>query len=248
MSVSLHAQPNPSDIKTFACVVANALVRAEAGGRLPPRFTRSGPQLWAAFRNELTEADLLDLAIRDLAVAMPQFFLLNQMWPEASGDELRSISPTETAEYIAQAIAQADQPKEAYLQIQAQALSIRLPSTESLNILPHPEAHYHVLELTGTGGWLAYTLTSHPDATVYYWENFTIACGTWQELLLAGLIALELGAPTRRELPVIFDPTLARVLNGDVAFDWIIGIREENQSRAEALRSFLKPQGQVVLL
>lgn len=179
---------------------------------------------------------------------MPQFFALNQMWPEASGDELRSVSPTETAEYIAQAIAQADQPREAYLQIQAQTLSIRLPSTESLNVLPHLEAHHHVLELTGTGGWLAYTLASHPNATVYYWENFTIACGTWQELLLAGLIAFELGAPARRELRIICDPTLAKVLKGDITFDLIIGIREENQSRAEALRSFLKPEGQVVLL
>jgi len=248
VSDSLRAQLIPHDIKTFACVVANALVRAEVAGRLPPRFTRSGPQLWAAFRNELTEADLLDLAVRDLAVAMPQFFALDQLWPEASGDELQAISPAEAAQCITEATAQADQPKGAYLQAQAQALSIRLPSTESRNILPHPEAHHRILELTGTGGWLAYTMASHPDATVYYWENFTVACGTWQELLLAGLIAFELGAPTRRELPVILDPTLARVLNGDVAFDWIIGIREENQSRAEALCSFLKPEGQVVLL
>lgn len=248
MSDSPCTQPIHHDIKTFASVVANALVRAEVADRLPPRFTRSGPQLWDAFRNELTEADLLDLTVRDLAVAMPQFFALNQLWPEASGDELRTISPTEADQYITEAIAQADQPREAYLQAQARALSVRLPSMESLNILPHPEAHHRILELTGTGGWLAYTMASHPDATVYYWENFTVACGTWQELLLAGLIALELGAPTRRELPVIFDPTLARVLNGDVAFDWIIGIREENQSRAGALRSFLKPEGQVVLL
>lgn len=248
MSVSLRTEPTPSDIKAFASVVANALIRAEVAGRLLPRFTGSGPQLWAAFRNELTEADLLDLAVRDLAVAMPQFFALNQLWPEASGDELRAVSPTEAARCIAEAIAQADQPREAYLQAQAEALSIRLPSTESLNILPCPEAHYQILELTGTGGWLAYTMASHPDAAVYYWENFTIACGTWQELLLAGLIAFELGAPARRELPIIFDPTLARALDGDVAFDWIIGIREENQSRAEALRSFLKPEGQVVLL
>ena len=248
MSDSLRAQPILHDIKAFASVAANALVRAEIAGRLPPRFTRSGPRLWDAFRNELTEADLLDLAVRDLAVAMPQFFALNQLWPEASGDELRTISPTEADQYITEAIAQADQPTEAYLRAQAEALSIRLPSTESLNILPHPEAHYQILELTGTGGWLAYTMASHPNAAVYYWENFTIACATWQELLLSGLIAFELGAPTRRELPVIRDPTLARVLEGDVAFDLIIGIREENQSRAEALRSFLKPEGQVVLL
>jgi len=248
VSDSVHTQPPLHDIKTFASAAVRALVRAEVAGRAPLRFTSSGPQLWAAFRNELTDADLLDLAVRDLAVAMPQFFALNQLWPEASGEELRAISPAEAAQCIAEAVAQADQPREVYLQAQAKTLSIRLPSGESLKRLPVPEAYHRILELPGSGGWLAYHLASRPGTAVYYWENFTITCGTWQEQLLAGLIAFELGAPPRRELPIVHDPTLAQVLNEDVAFDWIIGLREENARRASALRSFLKPEGQVVLL
>jgi hypothetical protein len=36
-------------------------------------------------------------------------------------------------------------------------------------------------------------VTSQNDLTLH--DNFAIACGSWQELTLAGVIALELGAP-----------------------------------------------------
>ena len=237
-----------SDPMIFASVAANALVRAEVIGRVVPRFTGSGPHLWAAFRNELTLTDLLDLAVRDAAVAMPQPFALHRLWPQASVDELQAIPPDHVEGWINRAKEMAEQSTDAYLRTQAQALGITLPSEESLERLPVPQAHHHILELPGSGGWLAYHMASRPDTAVYYWENFIIACGTWQEQLLAGLIAFELGAPPRRELPIVCNPTLAQVLGDDTAFDWIIGLREENTRRADALRSFLKPEGQVVLI
>ena len=247
MSDSPRVQLNPC-IEVFASVAAIALVRAEVAGRLPLRFTRSGPQLWEAFRNQLGLTDLLDLVVRDAAEAMPQAFALHRLWPEASGDELRDLSPDQIGKWVDRGKGLAEQSTDDYLRAQAQALDVGPPPAESLKRLPVPEAHHHVLELPGSGGWLAYHLASRPHTAVYYWENFTIACGTWQEQLLAGLIAFELGAPSRQELPIVRDPTLARVLNGDVAFDWIVGLREENERRADALRSFLKPEGRVVLL
>jgi len=237
-----------SDPMIFASVAANALIRAEVTDRVPPRFTGSGPQLWAAFRNELTLTDLLDLAVRDAAVAMPQPFALQHLWPEASGDELQAIPPDRVEEWINRGKGLAERSPDAYLRAQAQALDIRLPPEESLERLPVPAAYHHILELPGSGGWLAYHMASRPNTAVYYWENFTIACGTWQEQFLAGLIAFELGAPPHRELPIVHDPTLAGVLDEDAAFDWIIGLREENARRADALRSFLKPEGRVVLI
>lgn len=237
-----------SDLTIFASVVTAALLRAEKAGRVSPRFTSTGPQLWAAFRNELTLTDLLDLAVRDAAMAMPQAFALHRLWPGASGDELHALSPDQVGEWIERGKGLAEQSADEYLRAQAQALDIRLLPEESLTRLPEPEAHHHILELPGSGGWLAYHVASRPDTAVYYWENFIIACGTWQEQLLAGLIAFELGAPARRELPIVRDPTLARVLNDDAAFDWIVGLQEENARRADALHSFLKPEGRVMLL
>jgi len=244
----MRAKPTDQDIENFASVAATALVRTEVAGRIPPRFTDGGPELWMVFRNESTKTDLLDLAVRDTAVAMPQPFALDRLWPGASGDELCAIPPAEVTRYIAKAIADANKPMEVYLQAQAGALRVPLPPTEAMAALPNPEAHHRILELPGSGGWLAFYMTSRPEVSIYYWENFTIACGTWQEQLLAGLIAFELGAPPHRYLPIVHDPSLEQVLNEDAAFDWIVGLRAENARRADALRSFLRPEGQVVLL
>lgn len=237
-----------SPLHIFCVTTVLALVRAEITSRLSPRFTGTGPQLWAAFRNELTLTDLLDLAVRDAAVLMPQPFDIRWICPDGSGDELRAISSDHVAEWVDRANSLGEQSPEAYLRTQAEVLDIEPALGAGLERLPEPEAHHQILELPGSGGWLAYHMASQPGAAVYYWENFTIACGTWQEQVLAGLIAFELGAPPRRQLPILHDPTLSSVLGEDVAFDWIVGLREENARRADALRSFLKSEGQVVLL
>jgi len=237
-----------SPLHMFCVTTVLALVRAEITSRLSPRFTGTGPQLWAAFRNELTLTDLLDLAVRDAAVLMPQPFDIRWICPDGSGDDLRAVSSDRVAGWVDRAKSLSEQSSEAYLRTQAEVVDIEPPLEEQLERLPKPEPHHQILELPGSGGWLAYHMASQPEAAVYYWENFTIACGTRQEQLLAGLIAFELGAPPRRELPIIHDPTLAQVLGDDVAFDWIIGLREDNARRADALHSFLKPEGHVVLL
>jgi len=237
-----------SDLEIFGTVVTAALIRAEHAGRVAARFTGAGPQLWAAFRNELTLTDLLDLAVRDAAVLMPQAFDLGRLWPETSDADLHVLSPDHVSRYIERGKEMVAQPSDTYLRAQANALGVMLPSPEGLSSLPVPEAHHHILELPGSGGYLAYELASRPNAAVYYWENFTIACGTWQEQLMASLIAFEVGAPPRRELLVLHDPTLGKILGETTVFDWIIGLREANMRHADALRSFLKPGGRVLML
>jgi hypothetical protein len=242
------AKPTHTDIETFAHTVIASLVRAEATGRLAPRFTDDGPQLWKAFRNELTLGDLLDLAIQDAAVLYPQPFSIHWLWSRVTDNEFRVIAPEQVTEWVDQAVRLQKQPTDAFLWVLAEHLDIRPPEQEKLEYLPDPKAHHQILELPGSGGWLAYHISTRPDAGSYYWENFTIVCGTWQEQLLAGLIAFELGAPPHRELPIVHISSLAQVLDEGAAFDWIIGLREENARRADALRSFLKPEGQIVLL
>ena len=55
--------------------------------------------------------------------------------------------------------------------------------------------HQKVLELPGTGGQLAHHLVSTQE-TSRSKRTSSIACGSWQELTLAGVIALDLEPPT----------------------------------------------------
>jgi hypothetical protein len=56
-----------SDQKTetqqFLNTSLQAMIRAEADGRIPARFTGTGRAVWDTFRNELTAADLIALTI-----------------------------------------------------------------------------------------------------------------------------------------------------------------------------------------
>lgn len=75
-----------------------------------------------------------------------------------------------------------------------QASLLNLPVRMARSELHVVKPHQRVLELPGTGGQLAHHLvSSQRDLTLQ--DNFTVACATWQELTLAGVVALELGAP-----------------------------------------------------
>jgi hypothetical protein len=79
-----------------------------------------------------------------------------------------------------------------YIADQARLLGVsaRMARSELHVVKPH----HKVLELPGSGGQLAHHLVNaQRDLTLH--ENFTVACGSWQELTLAGVIALEMGAP-----------------------------------------------------
>jgi hypothetical protein len=88
--------------------------------------------------------------------------------------------------------------------------------------------HQKVLELPGTGGQLAHHLVStQGDLTLQ--DNFVVACGSWQELTLAGVVALDLGAPrtdfaTRVDAAALRDP--AHPLR-QRSFDFVIGLRPD---------------------
>ena len=83
-------------------------------------------------------------------------------------------------------------PAPAYIEAQAQRLG--LPTKLARSDLHQVKRHQKVLELPGTGGQLSHHLVStQPELTLQ--GNCTIACGTWAELALAGIIALDLGAP-----------------------------------------------------
>jgi hypothetical protein len=209
-----------------------AIVRAEPAGRVPSRFTGTGVAVWNTFRNELTAADLVALSIQDAGAAMPVPFDPSLWWPDWPDWAWLDRSPAEAEEWINEALVQADQPRDEYLREQAADLGLELSSEEAVAALPTPERHERWLELPGTGGWLAYALCTRPDAELYLWENFAIICGTPQEMLLAGLIAWELGAPPHTELPIrLDDPDLTGTLRLGKTYHAVVGRRELHSHR-----------------
>lgn len=224
LSVALDLR---TEIQSFVKASLRAILRAEAAGRVPARFTGTGKEIWQTFRNELTAADLAALCIQDAGVTMPVPFDPGLWWPGWPDWALLNQSPAETEEWINEALDHAGQPRDAFLREQATLLEIDLPSEVVVATLPTPARHERWLELPGTGGWLAYALCSRPEAELYYWENFYIVCRTPREMLLTGLIAWELGAPPRTGLPVrLDDPDLTTTLRSGATYHAIIGRRD----------------------
>jgi hypothetical protein len=89
-----------SKLKTFYTAAYAALLRAETAGRAAERIHCEGAKRWEQFANELTKADLLDLAIRDAAAPYPIPFGLRNSMAGFSDREL-GIEPSEVEGLIA---------------------------------------------------------------------------------------------------------------------------------------------------
>lgn len=220
------------EIRQFFQACLRAIVRAEREERLPARFSGTGQAVWKIFRNELTAADLVALAIQDTGVAMPIPFEPGQWWSAWPDWALLQPSPDDAEQWIDEALAQAEQSQETYLRAQASLLDVELPPDDIIANLPTPAAHEQWLELPGTAGWIAYSLATRPESNLYFWENFKILCATFQAMLLAGLIAWELGAPPRTGLPIqLDDPNLTLTLKSGQTYSAIVGRRDRHGHR-----------------
>lgn len=185
---SLNADQRPTG--AWAAALLHAVAREEAIGRRPNRVTEAGLATWARFRGRLKAKDLLALLFEDAAVIHPvpfdparvsdklQLDRISDDVPEAWLNTLTSMDLTSAgADYILE-----------------QARLLGVPTRMARSDLHVVKPHQKVLELPSTGGQLAhYLVSTHPDLTLQ--GNFTIACGSWQELTLAGAVALDLGAP-----------------------------------------------------
>jgi hypothetical protein len=175
---------------TWAAALLHALARDEAAGRRVARLTEPGLATWTRFRGRLTATDLLALVFEDASVLHRVPFD-----PAAVGGTLRlpEVPATVTARWL-DGLAAADLkiPSADYITEQAQLLG--LPTRLARSELHVVKSHHKVLELPGTGGQLAHHIVStHSDVTLQ--DNFVVACGSWQEFTLAGVVALDLGAP-----------------------------------------------------
>jgi hypothetical protein len=185
---ALSADLQPTGM--WAASLLHAIARDEAAGRRTQRLTEPKLDTWARFRGRLTSADLVALLFEDAAVLHRVPFD-----PTAVGGPLRlDRLPAQVADGWLSAIASLllDAAGPDYVLEQARRLG--LPTRMARSDLHAVRPHQKVLELPGTGGQLAHHLVStHKDLTLQ--DNVVVACSTWQELTLAGIAALDLGAP-----------------------------------------------------
>jgi hypothetical protein len=185
---NLTDQQRPTGL--WAAALLHALARDEAAGRRPQRLTEPKFDTWSRFRGRLTSADFVALLFEDAAVIHRVPFDQSMLGGSVHPEQL----PESAADSWMQALGllPLNEPSAEYVAEQARLLG--LPTRMARSDLHVVKPHQKVLELPGTGGQLAHHLvTAQRDLTLH--DNFTVACGSWQELTLAGVIALEMGAP-----------------------------------------------------
>jgi hypothetical protein len=231
----------------WAASLLHALARDEAAGRRRPRLTEPKLDTWMRFRGRLSSVDLISLLLEDAAVLHRVPFdpaslggtLRPECLPESVTDswlgDIGSLSlGTTGAEYVLE-----------------QAKRLGLPTRMARSDLHVVKPHQKVLELPGTGGQLAHHLaSSQNDLTLQ--DNFVVACSSWQELTLAGIVGLELGAPhsdfvTRAESA---DLRNAEHALRQRAFDFVVGLHPDKGGlfRVEDQLAIWFPSAKILLV
>jgi hypothetical protein len=214
-----NAAESPSQL--FTRTALWALAREEAQGRRPARLTEANLATWTRFRGRLTPADLARLLVEDGAVTHPATFAAEAFLP--TGLHLDSRMDTVVESTIAALTpAELAAPQSEYIQAQAGRLGVL--SRFARSDLPKGiKGHHRVVELPGTGGQLAHHLCTTLE-DVFLQDVFTVACGTWQERVLAGYVALDLGVAGMPSLWLDTDLVRTRESFGATNPDWILGL------------------------
>jgi hypothetical protein len=209
---------------TWAASLLHAIARDEAAGRRTQRLTEPRLDTWNRFRGRLTSNDLVSLLFEDAAVLHRIPFD-----PVAIGGPLgmQRLSESTTDAWL-KSIATLPLRDSGPDYILEQARLLGLPTRMGRSDLHVVKPHQKVLELPGTGGQLAHHLVSaQRDLTLQ--DNFVVACSSWQELTLAGIIALELAAPhsdfaMRAEIEDLKD---AKHQLRQRSFDFVVGLHPD---------------------
>jgi hypothetical protein len=215
----------------WARAVLLGLARDEAAGRRTPRLTEPDHATWKRLRGRLGARDFIALLLEDAAVGFPIPFDARAVGDEIDLDRL----PDATAADLLQAASAADGKTPASVYILEQARALGVATRLARSDLHVPKAHQKVLELPGTGGQLAHHLvTNNPGLTLQ--DNVVVACDTWAERTLAGLVALDLGAPHGRSIvPAGFEDL--RSPNHPLRigrFDFVVGRHPDKGGRFRA--------------
>lgn len=233
-----------------------ALARAERRGERPPTLIdpSRGIAAWRRFQRYLKAPDFFALALENAAVTQPFAFDLDAIVADESfashgwralGRE-RDDDDALAREWLEQlpSLPALDAPAEDFI-VEA-ARTLRLPTRLARSELHKLRPHHHAIELPGTGGQLAMAvLAAQPELALQ--DVFTIVVASWQERLLAGLVAVE--SRIYSAVPVVHDPTLAALSTGERAVTHVFGLDPERGGSIAAERlHILFPQADIQLI
>ena len=234
------------DTAIYGAAVLHALARDEATGHRPRRLTEPGHATWSRFRGRLGWAHLLQLVAEDAAVVQAVPFDMERILGPDS-PRLGHLPEVLVQGWFGQ-LDTLDLGAPSLDYIMGQAKLLGLPSRMARADLHQVKAHHKVLELPGTGGQLAHHLVSTQDE-IFLQDNFMVACESWQDLTLAGLVAVDLVAPNADF--ALLDPELAHAREETLrtTFDFVVGLHPDKGGRFEPGRlQELFPNARVVLV
>lgn len=247
-ALDISALPQVQEpMAAWAVALLHALARDEAAGRRTQRLTEQGLGTWKRFRGRLTSVDLAELLFEDAAVLHPIPFA-----PAAVGGSFKLSRLSEpTVDGWIDAVLGMNLTAAGAEYILAQAKLLGISTRLARSDLHVVKPHQRVLELPGTGGQLAHhVVSSQRDLTLQ--DNCVIACSSWQELTLAGVVALDLGAPhtefvARVDIEGLRDPN--HPLRQRI-FDFVVGLHPDKGGlfRIEEQLAIWFPQARVLLV
>ena len=224
MTLEIPSSGTDRHTAAWAASLLVALARDEVAGRRPERLTEPGLATWRRFRGRLAAPDLVDLIFEDAAVIHRVPFAR-----DAVGSELRTGRlPESVCESWLEALPKLDLQAQGEDYISAQARLLGIPSRLARSDLHVVKPHQRVLELPGTGGQLAHHLVStQPGLSLR--DNLTVACGSWRELTLAGIVGLDLAAP---DTAFAVSAEVAALRDADHplrqrSFDFVVGLHPD---------------------
>lgn len=204
---------------TYAASVLHALAREESLGRRPQRLLEANRATWARFRGRLDSSAFLDLILEDAAVTQPVPF---DQKSTLGVDVPQAPVAVSVVDGWLDSLRELDLKVSPDQYITAQAKLLGLPTRMAKASLHKVKPHHRVLELPGTGGQLAHFMVQAQKGEIYLQDVFTIACGSWQERVLAGLVSVENAAPKAPR--IILDKNLEIIRKENSTFDYVVGL------------------------
>lgn len=206
---------------TYLLGALRALAREERLGRRPRRLLEPDLATWQRFRGRLGPRDFAELLLEDAAVTQPEPFDAAAVLGRS--DAFRGLSDAEVERCVKEAASASSTSLAEDLDAQAARLGL-IKTRPAYSELLKVQSHHRVLELPGSGGRLAaHLVEATPNLSLK--DVFTIACATWQDRMLAGLVAVGLGVVG--DVRILMDPDLALARRAEGGFTHVFGLRPE---------------------
>jgi len=242
-AVRVAAGIDPSaDAAVYVSAALHALIREEQAGRRSRRLLEPGHATWQRFRGRLELSDFVELLLEDAAVNQPEPFDVARFLGSAKA--LRSVPDAQVGAWLSEFAALSPEISDRdYIEQQANRLGLKArPAFSDLHKLA---PHHRVLEVPGSGGRLAaHAVLTQPGLSM---KDMSVACASWQERMLAGLVAVTLDV--RGDTRIGVDPTLEHARRSEGGFTHVFGLKPEKGGAFDArtLEGFF-PSATIVLV